>query len=156
MLPKRQRDIVEHAQSRKQGAVLEQDPPLVLNTQPLFRRKCIDIDALDQNLAFLRCMEPEDGAQQHRLSGARAADKYEDFVFLQGQANAVMDDLRSELVGDTLDFEECCHSGDQTPRLEKMIEKNASAIMTKKIACTTDRVVFRPTLSAELVTLRPW
>ena len=106
-----------------------------------------------------RPVKPDDGAQQHRLAGARAADDAQHLAAPHIEIETVMDDLRAERVDQTADPDDGvavrigCHV--QIFSTENTIENAASVTMTKKIDSTTDWVVSRPTLSALRVTLNP-
>ena len=58
----------------------------------------------------------------------------------------------------SLDTDDCgrCGRGAHIPSHEKVIEKAASATMTRKIDSTTACVVCRPTLEALRSTWKPW
>ena len=68
--------------------------------------------------------------------------------------SSFVNDLGAEAVGHVLKFDEGPHG--QMSASEKAMEKSPSAMMTTKIAWTTASVVFRPTLSADPETFRPW
>ena len=64
-----------HRQRRKQRAVLEQHAEPHVEPQPLGLARLVEVDAEQLDRAGLLAVEAEDGAQQHRLAGARAPTK---------------------------------------------------------------------------------
>src|SRR4029077_7184290 len=99
------------------------------------------------DLAFRRTVEPDDRAQQHRLSRSGTAHNPDYFAVSDIEIETVMHGLGAKPI------DEAPHADNRFRRahifrMEKTIEKAASATMTKKIASTTERVVSRPTLSA--------
>ncbi len=117
-----------------------------------------DIVAQDVDAARLRPVEADDGAQQHRLAAARAADDAQHLAAPDIEIEAVMHRLRAEPRHQPAHPDHdivLVFRHRQIFRIENRIENAASATMTTKIDSTTDCVVRRPTLSALPVTLKP-
>ena len=94
------------------------------------------VAAQDLDAARHRPVEADDGAQQHRLAGARAADDADHLAAPHIEVDAVMDDLRAERIDQVAHPDDDVVVSDamrQTFSTEKMIENAASVTMTKKI-----------------------
>src|SRR5580693_1832265 len=100
--------------------------------------------------------QPDDGAHQHRLAGARAADKAEDLAFEHIERRAVEHGCVAETDSEIAHAD---HGGvarhAHIPMAAKNMAKKPSSTMTRKIDLTTDAVVFSPSEAALPSTSKP-
>ena len=111
--------------------------------------------------AVQRPDQSDDGTQQDRLSGARAAHHAQHLAAIDVQVDMVVNDLVAERVHQPAHLDDgllagilfavLCHM----PSTENMSEKAASSTITRKTDSTTARVVNRPTLAALRSTWKP-
>src|SRR6185503_12834903 len=97
--------------------------------------------------------------EEHRLACPRAARDADDFSGQDVEVQLVVHQLLAEPVDDASCAEDRLALGRgpgvHTPIFSNRIEKKASSAITRKIDFTTARVVSRPMLSAEPLTLSP-
>jgi len=116
------------------------------------------VDAENLDLAAPRGIEADDGAQQDRLAGARAADQADDLATKDIEIELVVHHVIAELrahaaqpqdhLAPVAVIDELSALDHYTFASRKMMEKIASSTITQKIDSTTERVVSCPTLSA--------
>ena len=94
MLAQRRLDVLRHGQRREQGAALEHHAGPALDIG--LGTGVVDVAAEDLDMPALGPLEAEDGVEQHRLAGARAADDGEDLAAADLEVEAVMDDIVAE------------------------------------------------------------
>ena len=127
---------------REQRAVLEQDAPAARSAAARARRPTARRWPSTSIVAALRPLEADDGAQQHRLAGARAADQRQDLAALDVEVEAVVQDLlrRTGSPGRAIaDRSVALRSAPaQMLRIENRMENKASKMMTRKMTSTTD------------------
>jgi len=100
-----------------------------------------------------RVLQPDDGAQQHRLAAARGAHHAQNLAAQHIEVEALMDNGLAEAVGQPADGDDrLCH---QIPHSAKKIENSASPTITRKIATTTEREVRLPSESVSPSTCIP-
>ena len=127
------------------------------------------------DLAGAQRIEADDGAQQHRLAGARAADQPDHLAAEDVEVEMVVDDVVAELgahvaqlehdvpavamIDELAAFQRLAPAARRvrthTLASRKMMENTASSTITQKIDSTTERVVSWPTLSALPLTCSP-
>ncbi len=147
-----QADVLRHGARTEQRAVLEQHAHALEDRAARVVAEGGEILAQHLDRAAVGLLEPQDGAQQDRLAGPRAADDGDDLAAPHLEIDAVVDRLAAEA------RDQVAHADDgfaHRPIREKKMEKPASKTITRKIDFTTERVVWMPTLSAEPETLRP-
>src|SRR6056297_803808 len=147
-------DILPHGERGKERPVLEHHAgaPVEARTRLLVRRK--RVEAEEPDTARLRPAQPHDGAQEHRLAGARAAHHAQHLAALDVEVEIVVHDMAAELVADTAQRDDR-FIRHHTPNSAKKTENSASATITAKIAVTTAPEVIRPSDSALLPTFIP-
>src|SRR5216684_8016739 len=171
MLADRHDDVVGHRERGEQRAVLELHARPGLQVALGLAVHRASVDSQDLNGPLARLVEADDGAQQHRLAGARAAHQSDDLAAKYVEIEIVMDDVVAELGAHAAQPEHDLASvavvnelpafglplvfRHQTFASRKMTENIASSTMTLKIDSTTERVVSWPTLSALPWTCRP-
>jgi hypothetical protein len=145
-------DILAHRQRGKQRPVLEHHAPAGLDRGAFLGCRVGHVGAQHADLALRRRVQARDGAQKHRLAGARPAHDAEDLAAVDVEVEPLVHHVIAELSAQAahLDhrlrraFGVCGVGGQghaQTPISEKKIENSASATMTAKIAATTEREV---------------
>src|SRR5438477_2230051 len=156
MLAHRQHDVLRHRKRGKQRALLKQhaDERSLLRGTDL-----VDCLAVDENLAAIWPMQAGERLEQDRFARPRAAGDAEDFPAQDIETDLVVHFLAAEPVDDVPRRQNGLGMrlgvGAHRPSFSKRMENNASSTITTKIALTTARVVSRPTLSAEPLTLSP-
>ena len=144
-------DVLRNGLGREQCPFLKQYAPAHL--QPLHLGAFDLAGGLAEHFdtAFQRMDQPDDGAQQDRLAGARAADHAQHLAAIDIKIEVIVDDSVVKAVDqaphldDDVFFLLLRH---QIPKTENMTEKAASITITRKMPSTTARVVSRPTLAA--------
>src|SRR5438046_1494992 len=139
---------------------LVQAPDQRVDKQSLFRRTdLVDRLAVHKNLAAIWPMQAGERLEQDRFARPRAAGDAEDFPAQDVETDLVVYFLLAEPVDDVSRRQNGLGMrlslGAHRPSFSKRMENNASSTITTKIALTTARVVSRPTLSAEPLTLSP-
>ena len=154
VLEHRQLHVLQHRERGEQRALLEGDAVGGLDLLELaLVDSCVRSRPSMQHLARLRPLQAEDGAQQHRLAGARAADDAEHLALLHGHVEMVVHHLRAEAVDQPAHFDE--GFGHQMSSCQNATANSASANITRKMDCTTATVVRRPSSREESRTCRP-
>ena len=177
MLADRHDDVVSHRERGEQCAVLELHADVA--EQLLFgpAMHAAGVLAEDLDLAGAQRIEAEDGAQQYRLAGARAANQPDHLAAEDVEVEVVVHDMVAELGADAAQLEHdfpavamvdelaafhrlaflrrLARLDRHTLASRKMMENTASSTITQKIDSTTERVVSWPTLSALPLTCSP-
>src|ERR1700686_2769090 len=104
-------------------------------------------------------MKAGERLEQNRFARPRSTGDADDFAGQDVEADLVMHHLLAEAVDDASRGKKrlavLLRPRLHRPSFSNRMENNASSTITTKIALTTARVVSRPTLSAEPLTLRP-
>ena len=145
--------VLQHRQARVQCPLLECHPVAHLDRAHLRLAHLRDVVALDAHRAGLRTLQPEDGAQQHRLACARPADDTKHLVLEDLHVETVVNHLAAEAVHEPAHLEH--RVPHQMSNFMNSTANNASARITRKIACTTATVTRRPSSRAEPRTSMP-
>src|SRR5258706_4372479 len=150
VLADRQHDVLRHRERGEERSLLEEhaDERGLFGALDRFDRL-----AIQQYLARVRAVQPGQRLQQHRLARSRSAGDTEDLAPHDVEIDLVVHDLLAEAVHDAARGDDglggAVGRGRHRPSLSKRIENRASSTITRKIDFTTERVVSRPTLSAE-------
>src|ERR1700722_18625492 len=111
-----------------------------------------DLAAVEQHAAGIGPAQSEDGTQQYRLAGARAADDAEHLSFEHLHVDAVVHQLLAEAVDHAAHLQQRAH---QMSSSMNSTANKASTRITKKIDCTTASVVSRPSSRDDPCTRMP-
>ena len=145
--------VLQHRQSRVQGAGLESDAVVRLDGAQLRPAHARDVAAVDAHHPGDRALQSEDGPQQHRLAGAGAADDAEHLVGAHFHVEPVVHHLGPEAVHQPLHLQHRVQP--QMSISMNSTANSASASITQKIACTTATVTRRPSSRADPRTCMP-
>jgi hypothetical protein len=96
VLVQRRGDVLAHGQVREQRPLLEQHAPAALDDVPAAARGVGHVLAEQLDRAAVGDLQADDGVEQDRLAGARAADHAQHLAALGGQVQAVVDDVVAE------------------------------------------------------------
>src|SRR5206468_3480613 len=158
ILAHRKLDVLAHRQRGKQRALLKQDAPAALDAAALGGTCRIKIDAEHLDASGDLRHQADDGASQHRFSGARRADKSENFAALDVEVEPVEHPRLAELDGDVTNPDDgvgnLARHG-HIPIDAKKMANTPSITITKKIPFTTEDVVCCPSDSALPCTASP-
>src|SRR6187551_2347594 len=151
-----QLDVLAHRQRTEQRAMLEGDAVVDLGSAQFCAVQLRHVRALHQHLPRLRPAQSEDGAQQHRLAGTRAAEDAEHLATPHLHVESVVHELPPETVHQPADLDgEFLVGGHQKSSFMNSTANRASASSTRKMDCTTATVVSRPSSRAEPRTCMP-
>src|SRR3984957_9582315 len=152
----RKLNVLQRRERREQRALLEQHAPAPLDRAQLFIVDGGEVGAEHFDAAVALGQQPDDGAHQHRLAGARAADEAEDLAFEHVERRAVEHGRVAEADGEIAHADHGGVAGHaHIPIAAKNMAKKPSSTMTRKIDLTTDEVVFRPSEAALPSTSKP-
>jgi hypothetical protein len=113
-MPRREHDVLEHAQMREQVERLEDhpEPPAVGDR---VAAGLGDHLAVEQHVAVVDLLEPVDAAQQRRLARAGRADQRDRLVLLDGEVDPAQHLAVPVGLGDPAQLEHA-HAGAPTPK----------------------------------------
>src|SRR2546429_834650 len=154
----RKLDVLPHGERGEQRALLKQDAPAALDTAALGGTRRIEIDAEHLDVSTELGHETDDGARQHRFSGARRADEPKDFAALDVEVEPVEHPCLAELHGDVANPDDGVGNfarHGHIPIDAKKMANTPSITITKKIPFTTEDVVCWPSDSALPCTASP-
>ena len=98
MLPQRNLNVLGHAQTTEQGAILKQDAPPLLQLFAFGFRQSGKPLAKHFYVSGSRLVETDDGSKQDGFTGPRPADHTEHFTAIDIKIEVVVNDLTAELV----------------------------------------------------------
>ncbi len=98
--------VLAHGQRGEQRAILEQHAGVALDLLARGAVVTARVQAEDLDLPGLGNLQPQDGAHQHRLAAARAADHAEDLAAAHVQVQAVVHGLFAEAVDQAADLDD--------------------------------------------------
>src|SRR5690554_544308 len=155
MFDQRQGDVFGHRQRGEQCAALKQYAKASLDLGTLLFIQLLQVFAENPDATGIGPPQADDGAQQYRLAGARAAHHAENLSGVDIQVQIVVYGLFAEAIDQaTYLYQWCLLVGHQFISM-KNSAASASMRMTTKIDCTTLDVVCSPTDSALPLTLKP-
>ena len=163
----RQAHVLQHAERGKQAAVLEHHAPALAQLQGLRIVDRAQVRTQHAHAAAVGVLQQDHFAQERGLARSDAADQREYFAAAHLQAQVFVHDMVAKARADVAEVDHgfagggcvChvrCHGQRHRSSALKAIENRASATITRKIDCTTLRVVWRPTLSAPPWVRKPW
>src|ERR1700728_722716 len=152
VLEHRQLYVLQHVERTEQRALLEGNAVASLQGMQLGGAHAADLAAVEQHAAGARQAQPQDGTQQHRLAGARAADDAEYLALVDLHVQPRVHHLFAEAVYHAAHLQQRAH---QTSSSMNSTANNASTRITKNIDCTTASVVSRPSSRDESRTRMP-
>ena len=161
VLAQRQADVLRHRQRAEQAAMLEHHAPALAQRERFVVAELVQVDAEHPDRARVRALQQDHFAQQRRLAGAAAADQREDLGAAHLEVESGVHDVVAEARRHLADLDDRCRRSAacvcacQRSSALKATENSASATITRKIDCTTLRVVWRPTLSAPPLVRKP-
>ena len=152
----RELHVLQHRERGEQRALLEQHAPAPLDRTPLVVVDGAEIGAEHFDAAVALGQQPDDGAHQHRLAGARAADEAEDLAFEHVERRVIEHGRFAEADDEIAHADHGGVAGHaHIPIAAKNMAKKPSSTMTRKIDLTTDEVVFSPSEAALPSTSKP-
>src|SRR5215207_4531223 len=158
ILAHRKLDVLPHGERGKQRALLEQDAPAPLDAAALGGTRRVEIDTEYLDAAADLRHQADDGARQHRFSGARGPDKSQNLAALDVEVEPVEHPRLAELHGDVANPDDGVGnlaSHGHIPIDAKKMANTPSITITKKIPFTTEDVVCWPSDSALPCTASP-
>src|SRR3569623_288206 len=153
VLQQRHFHVFQNGQRREQRPVLEHEAEAPIYRAALIGAQVSGVAPQEPDASAVRFLQTHYGAQEDRLASAGSADDAENLAAPDIQVQRIVHDLGAEHVAQASHFDD----GFRAHRwiCMKNMANKASKTITRKIDCTTEAVVWRPTDSALPSTLKP-